>query len=345
MLYSQDITVYNDTLGGFNVFDAGPQKQIEAQPVKSYKTGRTCIAYQDHLGQMKVYYRGKVSVMFDSVQAYFVSKCYAIGIMSSQLKIFDNGKIKIMSAKVGTYAIADSLVAFHDNAEMKFEVYNKGKCKQLEIVRDSNAITSFKAGGNVLAYIDTMKEFKMYYHGRVSKLFTLNSSLPLQYEVGQDVVAYIKDVSHSFNVYWSDKNYKLEDTIPVSFVAGNNYVAYIDKAGTFKIFTEGRVTIISKTKPDFYKVADDIIVYSEKNYFKAYYKGASYPLEKYIPGSYLYEKGTVAYKDNKGAMILFINGKKVTVTSDVITGFSLNGDLLKYNIGSKTWIFYKGKIY
>ena len=197
-----------------------------------------------------------------------------------------------------------------------------------------------------MAYIVNQDEFKMFYHGKVTTMFAFNASQPLQYEVGQDVVAYIKNNDHSFNVYWSGRNYKVEDTIPLSFMAGNSYVAYVDKKGIFKLFTKGRVAVISELKPGFFKVTDDIIVYSEKNDFKAYYKGVSYLLEKYIPKSYQYDNACIAYTDNTGALILFIDGKKETVSRDVvITDFSMNGSLLKYVSAHKTWIFYKGKIY
>jgi len=343
--YSQDITVYKDTLNGFNVFDAGPQKKIESLPVKTFKIGQSIIAYEDFQSHLKIYYKGIVYKMCDSVKEYAVSKCFAVGLSNGLLKVFDNCKMKILTAKVGNFACADSLVAFHDNSNKGLKIYYKGRSKQLEDTLVGHEVTNLKAGGNVLAYIDYKHEFKLCYHGKVTTLCTLSDTLPMQYEVGQDVVAYIKNDDHSFNVHWWGKNYKIEDSGPESFVAGNNFVAYVDSKGVFKIFTEGHVTVISKIKPGIYKIADNIIAYSENNEFKAYYKGTSHLLEKYIPKKYQCDDGTIAYTDMKGAMILFMNGKKETVTTDVITDFSLNGSLLKYSIGNKTWIYYKGNTY
>ena len=110
-----------------------PQEKIETMPAKNYKTGQACIAYEDYQGILKIYYKGNVYPMWDTAEEYFVSKHFAIALSNSRLKLFDNGKMKMLSAKAGTYSIADSLVAFHDNAAKKgFKVYYKGKIKQLE---------------------------------------------------------------------------------------------------------------------------------------------------------------------------------------------------------------------
>ena len=273
--YSQDITAYRDYRGYFYVFDKGLLNEIETLPVKNFKIGQSCIAYQNYQGNLKVYYKGKTYDMWDAVETYYVSKHLAVGVLNSQLKLFDNRKMQTISTNVGTYALSDSLVAFNDNNYLKFNVYYKGAIIQLEDVLVSNAISNFKAAGNIVAYIDTQSDFKVFYHGKVSNMFTFNSSLPLQYDVGQDVVAFIDNDDESFNVIWMGQNYKIEDASPMSFMAGNNFVAYVDNAGTFKIFKDGMVTVISAVTPDFYKVTDNIVVYSEKGFFKADYEDVS----------------------------------------------------------------------
>jgi len=342
---AQDITAYKDYRNYFMVFDKGVQKEIETLTIKNYKIGQTCIAYQDYLGHLKAYYKTKVYDIYDAVEKYYVSKNFALALSNSQLKIFDHGKMRTLSTNIGAYALADSIVAFHDNGSLNFNAYYKGTIYRLEDLLVSDVITTFKAGGNMLAYIDNTNDFKMFYHSKITTLFSLNSSTPLQYEVGQDVVAYINDNDQSFHVYWSDQNYSIEDFNPLSFQAGNNYVAYVDNTGQFKIFSQGMVTLISAITPDFYFAADDIIVYSEKNCFKAYYKGLSYDLEKYIPKTYQYDQGCIAYTDNLGQLVLFKDAKKETVSYDVIKDFALNGSLLKYTTGNQTKIYYKGKTY
>ncbi len=342
---SQDITAYRDYRNYFYVFDKGVQSEIETLSIKNYKIGQDCIEYRDYTGNLKVYYKGKVYDMYDAADDYFVSKHFALGLLNNQLKIFDKGNMITLSTNIGTYAIADSLVAFHDNENMKFDVYYKKFIYQLEDVIVSNAITSFKAKGNMLAYIDSKSDFKMFYHGSVSTIISLNSVSPLLYDVGQDVVAYVNNDDQSFNVYWAGQNYRIEDFSPASFVAGSDFVAYVDNTGQFKIFSEGGVSLISETTPAFYKVTDNIIVYSENGLFKANYKGASYELEKYIPTDYQYDQGTIAYLDNIGSLILFNNGKKETVTYDVIKNYKINGSILKYTTGNQTKIYYKSKLY
>jgi hypothetical protein len=343
--YSQDITAYMDYRSYFYVFDKGVKKNIETLPVKNFKIGQTCIAYQNYTGNLKVYFKSKVYDMYDAAESYYVSKHFVLGLLNNQLKIFDNRIMMTLSTNVGTYAIADSLVAFQDNTTMRFNVYYKKQITQLEDLIVSNDIANFKVGGNVLAYIDSQDNFKLFYHGKVINLFSLNSSLPFQYEVGQDIIAYINNDDQSFNVYWMGQNYVIEDVAPQSFKTGNNYIAYVDNSGQFKLFSQGGVSVISETTPDFYYVTDNIIVYSEINCFKANYKSVSYLLEKYIPKDYLYDQGAIAYINNMGSLILFNDGKKETVTYDLIKNYKINGSLLNYATSNQTRIFYKGKVY
>lgn len=341
--YSQNITAYSNYRNYFYVFENGIRKEIDYLPVKTYKVGWDCIAYEDNSGTLKIYYKGEISEMFTSASDYLVTKHLALGKLNNQVKVFDNGNMMTLSKNAGSFTIADSLVAFHDKIEKRFSVYYKGEIFQVEDLLISDEISTCKAAGNILAYIDNQNYFKVFYHGSLTNLFPLNSEL--KYDVGEDVVAYIDNDDLSFNIYYCGQNYRIEDFSPASFIAGNKFVAYIDNIGKFKVFNRGIIETISQASPDFYKVTDDIIVYSEENYFKAYYKSTAHLLEKYIPGSYKYENGTVAYIDNMGSLILFKDGKKETISYQSVKEFELNGNLLKFTIGNECKVYCSGKIY
>ena len=341
--FSQNTTAYSDYRSYFYIFDNGVKKEIDYQPVKSFKINRKCVAFEDHSGTLKIYFKTKIYEIFEGATGYYITKNLVLGKLGSQIKVFDNGTITTLSINAGSFALGDSLIAFHDKMKKTFNAYYNGKIIQLEDLLITEQITNFKAGGNIIAYLNDQNEFKIFYEGVVSKLFIVNN--PLQYEVGRDIIAYNNNDDLSFNVFYKNENYKIEDFNPISFTAGNNCVAYVDNSGRFKIFKEGNISTISEITPDFYKVKDDMIIYSEQNYLKLFYKDKNYLLEKYIPSSYLYDQGSVAYLDKMGNLKLFRDGKTETISYETIKNFDLNGNILNFTTGNENKIFFNGKFY
>jgi len=345
--YSQNISAYSDYRDYFYAFDNGIKKELDYRPIKSYKIGWNCVVFENYSGTLKIYYKGEIYKIFESAFGgmfdYSVSKYLMIAKLNNQIKIFDNGKTITLSGNAGSYMMSDSLVAFQDNNKNTFNAYYKGEIIQLEDLLVSDGISHFKVGSNIIAYINDQNEFKLFYHGKISKLFIVENEL--QYDVGQDIVAYNNYDDLSFNVFYKNKNYKIEENIPLSFIAGNDCVAYIDNTGKFKLFKDGNVSTISEIQPDFYKVKDDIIVYSEQNYLKVYYKDNDYLLEHYIPDSYQYDQSSVAYVDHMGNLKLFKDGKIETITNETIKSFDLNGSVLKYTTWNDSRFYYNGILY
>jgi len=342
--HSQNITAYSDIHDYFYVFDKGINKEIEYLPVQSYKIGWENIIYVANSGALKIYYNGKTYELFQSYTDYFTSKYLTLGELNKQLKVFDNGTMTTLTSSAGSFKMSDSLIAFHDEAKRTFNAYYNGEIVQLEDLLASEDITRYTVGCNIIAYIDHQYYFAIFYHGVVTKLFKL--TYKLKYDVGQDIVAYTNTDESSFNVVYQGEINRIEDNIPLSYSAGNGCVAYVDNLGKFKIFKEGQVFTISENQPEFYKVKDDIVVYSEQNYLKVFYKGKSYLLESYIPQSYKYDQSSVAYIDDMGSLKLFQDGKTQTLTYEKVISYDLNGNVLKYVTGNNNCnVFYKGKIY
>jgi hypothetical protein len=341
---AQDITAYSDIREYFYVFDKGITRELEYLPVKSYKTGWEILAYVANSGALKVYDNTKTYELLPSVTDYYVSKYLVLGKLNNQIKIFDKGKMLTLSSNAGTFKLGDSIAAFHDKTKKTFNAYYKGEIIQLEDLLSSPEITNFKVEGNIIAYIDAQDYFSVFYHGENTKLLKLNDTF--EFVAGQDVVAYYNNSESTFHVFYKGENYTIEDFAPLSYSAGSGCVAYVDNLGKFKIFKDGQVMTISDNQPDFYKVKDEMVVYSEQGFLKVYYKGSSFSLENYIPESYKYDQASVAYTDKLGSLKLFQDGKPVTVTYENVKSFDLNGDLLKYVTSNNTnKIFYKGKTY
>ena len=56
---AQNVTAYTDYRGYFHAFDNGSFKQLDYLPVKSYKLGRSSVAYIDNKNDFRIYYKGQ----------------------------------------------------------------------------------------------------------------------------------------------------------------------------------------------------------------------------------------------------------------------------------------------
>ena len=340
---SQNISAYSDYRNYFCIFDNGIKKEIEFSAVKSYKCGRTCIAFEDYSGTLKIYYKGTIYEMFDGLADYFVTRNLVLAKLNGQAKVFEKGKMTTLSGNTGSYALGDSVVAFHNKTKKTFNAYYNGEIIQLEDLLVADEISNFKAGSNIIAYVNDQNDFKLFYHGILSKLLSVNSAF--QFGVGQDIIAYNNLDDLTFNVFYKNEYYKIDDFNTLSYVAGNACVAYVDNSGIFKLFKEGDISTISNITPEFYKVSDDIIIYSEQNYFKVFYKNKSYLLENYIPSLYVYDQSSIAYINKMGNLKLFQDGKIETITYEKVKSFDLNGNLLTYTTGNDNNFYLNGKFY
>jgi len=261
-----------------------------------------------------------------------------------QLYVFDNGKSQLLSSNVKKYAVGDSLIAFFNENTQSSHVYYNGKVVDLERSLVGSPIKGFRAGDNVFAYFnDNTKYFKVFYKGRLQNI--LKSNEEVMYEAGRNTIAYIDNSRNSFHVFYKGEITDLEDYKPKSFQVGDDILAYISSVGEFNVFVGGEKTQLSPFEPEVYMVKDSLVVFSEQDYFKVYYKGHIYELENYIPKDFQMQENTIAFIDLNGWLKAFTNGKYITVTNDLISSFVVAYNLIYVNTTVNTVkIFYKGKL-
>ena len=341
--YSQNSIAYSDYRNYFYIFDNGIKKEMEYLPVKSYKNGASCIAYQDNSGTLKIYYNKKVYELLEGATDFYVTKNICVGKCNGQLKIFDNGKTRTISRNTEAFEYGDSIIAFYDNQYKTFNAYYNDSIIQLEDMLTDESFTEFKAGNNMVTYVNNQSEFTIFYRGKKIKLFLVAD--PFSYKVGQDIIAFTNYEDLSLNVFRNFAIKKIESQIPSSFLCGKNCVVYVDESGSFKMYKDGKTEIISNIKPDFYYISDEMVIYSEENYFKIYLNGTTYLLETYIPSSYKYDQHCIAYKNNMGVLKFFDKGKTNEITHEVVKNYEINGSVLTYISGNTNKTYFNGKIY
>jgi len=345
-IFSQDVAAFTDYKKHFIIFDKGQTKQIEHRLVKSFKIGGNAVAYVTSTSELKVYFNGKVKTLAETFSSdYYTTKNLVVYHTFKQLYVFDKGKVQLLSSYVGHFSVQDDIVSFYDKNSKTIKIYYNGKIWKLATSLIGMPYKYFKTGKNTFAYYNDNSKYLMFFHnGSLNKIVHVNGLI--HFKCGKNILAYTDVAMNTFNVYYNNKTFDLEYFKPKKFEIGNNIVAYTDNLGEFKIFSEGETTTLSSFEPDFFKIIDNLLLFSEPPDIKIYYNKKVYIVCDYMPNNYRIQHSTFAYIDLNKKLKAFTKGNLITVTQDFVKSFDIAYDIIivKTN-GNKTQIYYNNKLY
>jgi hypothetical protein len=340
---AQNISAYTDYRGYLQAFDNGMYHQLEYMPVKSYKFGRSAIAYIDNRNDFKIYYKGKSIYQLNAADFYYQVSDFLISYkVGSVLYVFDRGEKKLLSYYNSIVVLNDSLLAYFDDSKYTFSVYYNGK----EALLENSLLDKPKrihAGSNTLAWVNQSGFFNIFYQGTIH---TVDNIPPQAFAAGRDIVAYVDDFDQYFHLFYKGDTAIVEVNAPDSFKVGYGIMAYVDNLGDFRVFAKGSTRRILADRPDFFDVKGDMIIYAYNRMFNVYYQGKAYTLENYTPRDYQLGTEGIAWIDESGRLKCFDKGNIYTVSYEIINEYNLTGSVLKFSTGNNTVsIFYKGTKY
>jgi hypothetical protein len=344
-IYAQDITAYTDNRDNLQVFDRGLNRQIEYLPVKSYQIGGNSIAYIDNKTDFKIYYDGQSFNLMNAADFWYRTTnnltAFRVG---EVLYAFDGGEKKTLCMYTDTivFTYNDSVIGFIDKSNSTLNFYYN---RSIANVEESflGYPKSLKSGSNIIAWVNQSDIFSVFYHGRT---YQIDNIAPVNYEAGQDIVAYVDDYVHQFRLFYKGQNAIAEDFLPDSFKVGFGICAYVDNLSNFWIFQDGTSKKYLSARPDFFKVVGNVVVYSFNNTFNVFYQGQTTTLQNVTPKSFQVSNNGVAWLDDNGRLMTFNKGKIYTVSYEIIQSYFLNGDALRYDVGYKSFrVWYNGKNY
>lgn len=345
-VFSQHLAAFHDYRKHFIVFDDGKLKELEHLPVQSFKVGGHFLAYVSNSGEFKVYHQGIGKTLCDQfVGDYYASPDLLVFKLYSQLYVFENGEVQLLSGHVKDFLTSDSLVAFYNENTRSSHIYYKGKVHELERSLVGSPVVDLVAGDNLFAYYNSNTRYlKAFYHGKNWNILQSPSRVP--FLAGRNMLAYIDKSRNSLHLFNHGEVFDLEDYEPRSMQIGDDLLAYIDNLGSLKVFYDGQVHTISTFEPDFYNVKDSLMVFAEMGYLKVFYKGSVSEFGNFVPADYQVQESTMAFVGPNGWLQAFSNGRFIKVTSDLISTYSVNYNIISINTTvNKVKVYYQGKIY
>lgn len=334
---------YRDFRGYLFVFENGAPRQLESQPVSSFKSTGPYVGYVTSRNNLKVYYNSEVFDLGDATNTSFeISNGLFIYKRDEVLAVFDKGKITPLTYFVQDYILTDQLLLFRDRNQGVLKAYVNGEIQELEYTL-IGTLGTFVAGENTIAYSNSSNYFKIFHEGET---FEIDHIKPLQVSAGKNIVAYVDGSERTFKVFYNNKILTLEQIAPLSFSAGDDLVAYISDENYFKLFSDGKLVKAESYTPDFYAVKDRSVLFFIDSKLQLVQNGMRYELDHFMPKSYRMSEDNIAWVDPANRLHLFSKGKSKLVTTELFTDYELNGEILRFTTaeGAST-IYYHDKFY
>ncbi|MDR2836378.1 MAG: hypothetical protein LBV69_09370 [Bacteroidales bacterium] len=343
-IYSQNISLLTDYLGNVEVFDNGKFKQIEYKPLRSYQVGNNAIAYEDNAGNFKIYYNDFVRNVGVFVDDYACSNGLIAFSYRKVFKVFDDGDIKLLSLSALNYYVGTNIIVWYDNAESKVKAYYQKKIYDLDDALMNDTITPIYGANNIAAYFDSRDYLNIFYNEDIYPVEL--SERVSDIKAGKNLIAFIDENNSSFQTFYYGELTEVENFKPISYKTGDNFIAYIDANGYFKVFRDFNVATLDINTPSFFEIKNNIMVFGVQNYFKAYIGDKLFTLETILPEQYIVNNNVCAYIDQRGALKYFNGEKTETVSYEKIKKFELTGNILKFSYGiNSESLYWNGKIY
>lgn len=188
---------------------------------------------------------------------------------SNKFNVFYRGEIEELdNLSPVAYETGRDIVAYVDDYEKKFRIFYKGETAQAEAF----APDSFKVGFGIAAYVDNLGNFRFFSEGSTQKIL---NDRPDFFQVKGDVLVY--SYNNSFNVYYNNKTYTLQNRTPRDFQVGNYGVAWIDDSGRLMLFNKGKTYTVSYEIINKYALNGNVLKYEVGfNTVNVFYNGKNY---------------------------------------------------------------------
>ncbi len=337
------VHAYRDFRQYLYIFENGVPRILEQQPVKSFKVKGGIIAYASNGNNLMAYSRGQKFNLGDmTATSYDVTQGFLYYQREQALYAFLGDQTIPLTYFIRDYKVSDSLLVFRDRNVDMLRLFKDGKITELETTL-TGSLRDYKVGENTVAYANQAGFFKIYHN---EETFEIDNIVPLSYEPGGDVVAFVDGQYNYLKVFYRGKILVLEKLVPQSYKCGTGVVAYLADDNTFKVFNNGKLMRVEDFAPDFYFVRDNTVLFYINNRLQVLVNGMRYELDEFMPQNYLLSENNVAWTDINGRLHMFSDGKSYEVSLEKISSYDLNGNILRYDLpdgSSKIW--YQGKSY
>ena len=252
---------YIDNARNFKVYYGGGTKTINAGFTNEFKPTDNLMIFLN-ARTLNVFDKGNIKTLTTYVNEYFLGDSIVMFFdgIRSEYKAYYNGNVYPVEAFLAgnpleVVKVSDNLAAY-DNYANQFKIFYRGEV----LNQEDYAVTSFEVGRNTVAYVDINRQFKIFHSGVT---YELEDFPPSNYKAGDNVAAYVSNDGY-FKIFYGDSVRTIGFFSP-EFRVTDNMVAYRDPSGYFKVFYKGNIATLEPYYPDKYVMHYNSIAYVNRN--------------------------------------------------------------------------------
>lgn len=255
-----------------------------------------------------------------------------------------------------------------------FRTFENDNFRQLEF----QPIKEFKAGDDLIAYIDTRGNLRVY-DGKERKdisnmniqykisdhllAYNIGSTLNMwdagklrtltyfgrNYEVKDSMIVYEDTRFNTVNVYWNKEIYTLYTLtgdlyMPESI--GDNIVVFKDNGNLYKVFWRGQIYDLGVWSGAIeFQTGCDIVCFNDPTTrtFAIFENGEFLNVEQFYMKKYKAGRGFIVYEDLNSNLMLYKNGESVQLSNFSANFWDVKDDLVIWGENSFVFAFQNGK--
>lgn len=225
----------------------------------------------------------------------------------------ENGTFKFIEMQeIKSYKAGDNVVAYID-LRGNLRVYDGKDRQDISNMNVNYQVSDFLVGWNVGTTLQMWKDGK-------TKVLSYFGG---QYIVKDDIIVFLDTRYNSMIVYWNGQQYPLQTSTGDLFLnnspkIGENIMAYADNGGLYKIFYKGQTYEVELWNGDInLQSGTDIVAFNDPitRTFAVFDKGIFLDVEDQWVKTYKAGRGYVAYEDMGGNLMVYRNGQKSELSS------------------------------
>lgn len=283
-------------------------------------------------------------------------------------------KIFLLFCLVSGFVGAQKVIPFVDFNNW-FRTVTNGQLAYIELQQ----IKSYKAGDNLVAYIDIKGNLRVFDGENRVDISNMNLNFEIsdnllvwnigttlsmwdngktrvlnyfggEYIVKDDLVLFKDTRYNSISAYWNGQIYPIQNSTGElnwtnSAAIGENIFAFADNGDLFKVFYQGSMYEIGvwNGKIDF-QSGTDIIAFNDPTTrtFAAFENGTFVDVEMQWVKKYRAGRGFIVYEDINNNLMLYKNGQK-TQLSSFPGSWEVKDDIVLFQNNGFSYVYYKGE--
>jgi len=284
-------------------------------------------------------------------------------------------KIILLFCIISGFVGAQKVIPFVDFNNW-FRTVTDGQLAYIELQQ----IKSYKAGDNLVAYIDIKGNLRLFDGENRVDISNMNLNFEISdnllawnigttlsmwdagktrvlnyfggdYIVKDDIVLYKDTRYNSISVYWKGHIYPVQNAtgelnLVNSSAIGENIFAFADNGDLFKIFYQGNTYEIGvwNGKIDF-QSGTDIVAFNDPTTrtFAAFENGTFVDIEMQWVKKYRAGRGFIVYEDINNNLMLYKNGQKKQLSS-FPGSWEVKDDVVLFQNNGFSYVYYNGEI-